>query len=154
MKKTYKTPLAPARSLPVVPSFWKEGLGVVEKNTVITYYIGLTLFVPLPPLTPRPPSRMGIRSPLWGRSHIDGCSKGPSRPGGGDYAGCPRWMLFSVFAILLFFSILRPESYQLETILPSGVMPATLTRMRVSLLLLKTVVRKQPSSSRRALGFQ
>ena len=55
----------------------------------------------LPPLTPRPPSRarlcrfrsdsgerMGIRSPLWGRSHIDGCSKGPSRPGGGDCAGC------------------------------------------------------------------
>ena len=27
-----------ARSRFVVPSFWKEGCGVVEKNTVITYY--------------------------------------------------------------------------------------------------------------------
>ena len=27
-----------ARSSFVVPSFWKEGSGVVEKNTVITYY--------------------------------------------------------------------------------------------------------------------
>ena len=27
----------------------------------------------------------GIRSPLWGRSHTGGCSKGPSRlPRGGD----------------------------------------------------------------------
>ncbi len=26
------------KSLPVVPSFWKEGCGVVEKKTVITYY--------------------------------------------------------------------------------------------------------------------
>ncbi len=26
------------KTLPVVPSFWKEGCGVVEKNTVITYY--------------------------------------------------------------------------------------------------------------------
>ena len=26
------------RSQFVVPSFWKEGLGVVEKNTVITYF--------------------------------------------------------------------------------------------------------------------
>ena len=26
------------RSQFVVPSFWKEGSGVVEKNTVITYY--------------------------------------------------------------------------------------------------------------------
>ena len=27
-----------------------------------------------------PPSRMVIRSPLWGRSHTGGCSKDPSRP--------------------------------------------------------------------------
>jgi hypothetical protein len=26
------------KSLPVVPSFWKEGLGVVERNNDITYY--------------------------------------------------------------------------------------------------------------------
>ena len=39
---------------------------------------------------------MGIRSPLWGRSHIDGCSKGPSRPRGGDY-----WQrLFVPFSIM------------------------------------------------------
>ena len=47
----------------VVPSFWKEGSGVVEKKTVITYlcYIGQALFVSLPPRpsdTP-PPRRMG-----------------------------------------------------------------------------------------------
>ena len=26
------------KTLPVVPSSWEEGCGVVEKNTVITYY--------------------------------------------------------------------------------------------------------------------
>ena len=26
------------KPLPVVPSSWEEGLGVVEKQTVITYY--------------------------------------------------------------------------------------------------------------------
>ena len=26
------------KTLPVVPSFWKEGLGVVERNNDITYY--------------------------------------------------------------------------------------------------------------------
>ena len=49
---------------PVVPSSWEEGLGVVEKNTVITYFyifIGQALFVPLPPRTP--PSRR--RGPRW-----------------------------------------------------------------------------------------
>ena len=30
-----------------------------------------------------PPSRMGIRSPLWGRSHAGGSSEDPSRPKGG-----------------------------------------------------------------------
>ena len=38
-----------------------------------------------PPLPPRPPSQMGICSPLWGRSHIGGSSKVPSRPRGGDH---------------------------------------------------------------------
>jgi hypothetical protein len=28
---------------PVVPSSWEEGLGVVEKNTVTTYFIGQAL---------------------------------------------------------------------------------------------------------------
>ena len=49
---------------PVVPSSWEEGLGVVEKNTVITYFyifIGQALFVPLPPRTPT--SRR--RRPRW-----------------------------------------------------------------------------------------
>ena len=46
---------------PVVPSSWEEGSGVVEKKTVITYFIGLALFVPLPPRTP--PSRR--RGPRW-----------------------------------------------------------------------------------------
>ena len=49
---------------PVVPSSWEEGLGVVEKNIVITYFyifIGQALFVPLPPRTP--PSRR--RGPRW-----------------------------------------------------------------------------------------
>ena len=95
-----------ARSQFVVPSSWEEGSGVVEINKVRLIIIiwcvnRLCHYSSLPPLarpagalsersgerTPRPPSRMGIRSPLWGRSHIDGCSKGPSRPGGGDYAG-------------------------------------------------------------------
>ena len=66
-------------------------------------FIGLTVFVSLPPPSLRSPHRSllalrpaplalrrnwGICSPLWGRSHTDGCSEGPSRPGGGDYAGC------------------------------------------------------------------
>ena len=48
---------------PVVPSSWEEGLGGVEKNTVITYFyifIGQALFVPLPPRTP-PSRRRGLR---------------------------------------------------------------------------------------------
>ena len=45
------------KSLPVVPSSWEEGLGVVEKNNDITYYKSYVYemvepFLSLPPLTP------------------------------------------------------------------------------------------------------
>ena len=39
---TQRSPLL--RAPCVVPSSWEEGLGVVERNTVLTYFIGLALF--------------------------------------------------------------------------------------------------------------
>ena len=49
----------------VVPSSWEEGCGVVEKNTVITYYKSnvyemVEPFLSLPPLTP-PSRRRGLQ---------------------------------------------------------------------------------------------
>ena len=78
------------KTLPVVPSSWEEGLGVVENNNVITYYsqnilISRTLLVAspvtalpssLPPRAsppPTPPSRRRLGSlelpPVWLRPH-------------------------------------------------------------------------------------
>jgi hypothetical protein len=54
------------KSLPVVPSSWEEGLGVVEKNNDITYYKSYVYemvepFLSLPPLTP-PSRRRGLQN--------------------------------------------------------------------------------------------
>ena len=81
-----------------------------------------SIVVSLPSLAPRPPSQMGICSPLWGRSHIDGCSNGPSRPGGGDHAGCQLpdvradtgvcpyvWMSTTLEAFFMFFARRRGD---------------------------------------------
>ena len=54
------------KTLPVVPSSWEEGLGVVEKNNDITYYKSYVYemvepFLSLPPLTP-PSRRRGLQN--------------------------------------------------------------------------------------------
>ena len=54
------------KSLPVVPSSWEEGLGVVENNNDITYYKSYVYemvepFLSLPPLPP-PSRRRGLQN--------------------------------------------------------------------------------------------
>ena len=58
-------------------AYAKVVFDILKQNKYVTYtYIGS-------PTPACPPSRMGIRSPLWGRSHAGGCSEDPSRPKGG-----------------------------------------------------------------------
>ena len=54
-------------------AYAKVVFDILKQNKYVTYtYIGS-------PTPACPPSRMGIRSPLWGRSHAGGCSEDPSR---------------------------------------------------------------------------